>query len=84
MAGRSAATAEPSATVEIRLGLARVLRIQKLDGLVRLTTGHVVQRAASPALAIIGSVTVPLAQVDALLLAVRKVAKSRVARGRPR
>jgi hypothetical protein len=67
----------PDDVVEIQLDRARVLRIQRLDGLLKITSGFLVKRAATDALAIIGTVTLPLAKLDDLLQAVRKVGGSR-------
>ena len=71
-----------SATIEVPLGSRRVLHVQRLDELVRLTTGHRIGRAASEAVQTSGTVLMPVARLPDVLQALRKLTRAKVTRQR--
>lgn len=65
---------EEGVVVEVPLGKRRVLLVSVLDGtLVRLASGHRLERAATEAVSLGGSVVIPADRLDAVLRAIRKV-----------
>ncbi len=65
----------PADIIAMPLGGRRMLQVQRFGDVVRLSSGFVVDGATSPAMQLIGSMTIPLAKIDDLLAAIRKAAR---------